>query len=231
MLTYSRWQTAAILGVTALFCLAAVPNVLSREARASLPAWAQHTVPLGYDLQGGSYVQFEVDAPDIRRRLTESLRDNARRTLREARIGHAGLTIRGDTLEVRLRDVSDLPRARELLGEMVGPIRAAHVVGNLGSSYLVAGTHEVSVTADRSTGYLPPAWAVLVVEGELIRLTLSPAEISRRITQGRDVMVERLDRRFNAVGMGSFSALPVGSDRVVLDLLGITDPTRLFSHH
>jgi hypothetical protein len=28
MLMYSRWQTAAILGVAAFFCLAAVPSML-----------------------------------------------------------------------------------------------------------------------------------------------------------------------------------------------------------
>jgi preprotein translocase subunit SecD len=231
MLKYSRWQTAAILGVTAFFCLAAVPNVLPARALAALPAWASRTVPLGYDLQGGTSLQLEVDAQNMRKRLIESLRDDVRRTLREARIGYAGLTVRGDTLEVRVREGSDLSRARERLSELVGPIPVADVASNLRSSYVGVLPGEVSVTAVRRTGHIPPARGNLVVEGELIRLTLNPAEISQRITQGRDVVVERWSRSLNEVGIGSVSVRSVGSDRAVLELPGITDATRLFWHY
>jgi preprotein translocase subunit SecD len=194
MLMHSRWQTAAILGVTAFFCLAAVPNVLPARALAALPSWAQRTVPLGYDLQGGTYVQFEVDAQDRRRLWLETLRSDVRRTLRAAQIAHSGVTIRGDTVEVRLRDASNLTRAREHLGVLV---RAAD----------------------------------LVAEGELIRLSLDAAWLGERITRSRNGMVERWSRQLNFLGTGSFSVRPVGSDRLVVELPGITHPAQLFWHH
>src|SRR5262245_42416113 len=100
MLMYSRWQTAAILGVAAFFCLAAVPNVLPARALAALPSWAQRTVPLGYDLQGGTYVQLQVDADDVRRQKVEALRDDVRKILRDTRIGYTGLAARSDGVDV-----------------------------------------------------------------------------------------------------------------------------------
>src|ERR1035438_8019967 len=71
---------------------------------ASWPKWAQRHVVLGLDLQGGSHILLEVDTKAVRKEMQETLRDDMRRVLREARIGYTGLVVRGSSAEVRIRE-------------------------------------------------------------------------------------------------------------------------------
>ena len=104
MLYFTRWKVAAIV-LTALFvCLFAVPNFLPEKMVDSWPKWAQRHVVLGLDLQGGSHILLEVDTKAVRKEMLETLRDDVRRVLREARIGYTGLVVRGNSVEVRIRD-------------------------------------------------------------------------------------------------------------------------------
>ena len=76
MLLFSRSATAAILAIPLVLCLAAVPNLLPKNAFDSLPAWAQNKITLGWDLQGGTRIQFRVDNDDVRRMMLLALQDN-----------------------------------------------------------------------------------------------------------------------------------------------------------
>ncbi len=104
MLYFTRWKAAAIV-LTALFiCLFAVPNFLPEKMVQSWPKWAQRHVVLGLDLQGGSHILLEVDTKAVRKEMLETLRDDMRRVLRDARIGYTGLVVRGNSVEVRIRE-------------------------------------------------------------------------------------------------------------------------------
>ena len=100
--------------LTALFiCLFAVPNFLPEKMVESWPKWAQRHVVLGLDLQGGSHILLEVDTKAVRKEMLETLRDDVRRVLRDARIGYTGLVVRGNGVEVRIRDGANVdPGAR-----------------------------------------------------------------------------------------------------------------------
>ena len=56
----------------------------------SWPKWAQRQIVLGLDLQGGSHILLEVDTNAVRKEKLETLRDDVRRVLRDARIGYTG---------------------------------------------------------------------------------------------------------------------------------------------
>ena len=71
---------------------------------ASWPKWAQRHIVLGLDLQGGSHLLLEVDTKAVRKEMLENLRDDVRRVLREARIGYTGLVVRGNSVEVHIRE-------------------------------------------------------------------------------------------------------------------------------
>ena len=89
----------------------------------SWPNWAQRHIVLGLDLQGGSHILLEVDANDVRKEKAEALRDDVRRVLRDARVGYTGLAIRGNTVEVRIREDSDFADARSTkLRELSQPL-------------------------------------------------------------------------------------------------------------
>src|SRR5512138_1219620 len=102
MLHFTRWQTVATLLVSIIFCAMLIPNMLPPHVLQSLPAFMQRTMTLGLDLQGGSYILLEVDTGAIRAERTNTLRDDVRRVLRDARIGYSNLTAQNSTVQVRL---------------------------------------------------------------------------------------------------------------------------------
>ena len=96
MLYFTRWKAAAILLTAFIVCLMAVPNFFPESTVKSWPKWAQRHIVLGLDLQGGSHILLEVDSAAVRKEMLETLRDDVRRVLRDARMGYTGLTVRGN---------------------------------------------------------------------------------------------------------------------------------------
>src|SRR5881398_2850642 len=162
MLYIPRWKAIAILLTAGICCLFAIPNFLPEKMVQRWPAWAQRHIVLGLDLQGGSHILLEVDSNAVRKEKVQSLLDDVRRVLRDARIGYTGLVARGDSVEVRIREGGDPQVALAKLRELSQPIG-----GVLGGS----GQRTVNV-AD--------------LGGGLIRLTLSQAAITERIRQSVD---------------------------------------------
>src|ERR1700741_2881549 len=115
MLYISKWKAAAILLTAFVFCLCAVPNFFNEKTITSWPKWAQRHVVLGLDLQGGSHILLEVDSAAVRKEKLEAVRDDVRRVLRDARVGYTGLVVRGNSVEVRIREGSNFDQAVEKL--------------------------------------------------------------------------------------------------------------------
>src|SRR5665647_2269112 len=108
MLYFTRWKAAAIVLTALVICLFAVPNFFPEKTVASWPKWAQRHLVLGLDLQGGSHILLEVDTNAVRKEKLETTRDDVRRVLRDARVGYTGLAVRGNSVEVRIRDGASL---------------------------------------------------------------------------------------------------------------------------
>jgi len=128
MLFFSRWKAAAIVLTALIVCLAAVPNFFLERTVLTWPKWMQSRVVLGLDLQGGSHILLQVDIADVRRQKVEALRDDVRRVLRDARVANTN-SVRGDTVEVRLRDPENaaqtLPKLRDLSQPVGGLLGAS----------------------------------------------------------------------------------------------------------
>src|SRR5476649_2261438 len=122
MLYFTRWKAAAIILTAFFICLVAVPNFLPEKMVASWPKWAQRHVVLGLDLQGGSHILLEVDTKTVRKDMLETLRDDMRRVLRDARIGYTGLVVRGNSVEVRIREGASADQAQTKLRELSLPL-------------------------------------------------------------------------------------------------------------
>ena len=203
MLYFSRWKAAAILLTALLVCLFTVPNFLSQSTFEKLPTWAQRHVVLGLDLQGGSHILLEVDSGAVRKEQIETLRDDVRRVLREARIGYTGLNVRGNGVEVRIREGSDPQQAYTKLQELSQPIG-----GLLGAS----GQRSVDVE-NAGNG--------------VIRLTVTEAALTERIRQAVDQSIQIIERRVNELGTVEPSIQRQGVDRVLVQVPGLQDPARL----
>src|SRR5436305_15211987 len=203
MLFFSRWKALSVLFTAILACLFAVPNFFPDRVVQRWPAWAQRHIVLGLDLQGGSHLLLEVDSNAVRKEKVQTLLDDVRRVLREARIGYTGLVARGDSVEVRIREGGDPQLALTKLRELSQPIG-----GVLGGS----GQRTVNITE---------------AGGGLIRLTLTPAAITERIRQSVDQSIQIVERRVNELGTVEPSIQRQGVDRILVQVPGLQDPTHL----
>jgi preprotein translocase subunit SecD len=203
MLYFSRWNVLAIILGALLVCLCAVPNFFSEATVKTWPAWAQRRLVLGLDLQGGSYLLLAVDSNYIKKEKLDQVRDDARRTLRDAKIGYQGLVTRPDSVEVRITRDSDLQTALSKLRELSQPLG-----GLLGSS----GQRSLEV-ADAGGG--------------LIRLVVPQAAITERIRQTIDQSMQIVERRVNQLGTVEPVIQRQGTDRILVQVPGLQDPTRL----
>src|SRR6202000_2953464 len=129
MLYFTRWKALAIILTALVVCLCAVPNFFPEATVKTWPAWAQRRLVLGLDLQGGSYLLLEVDSNYIKKEKLDQIRDDVRRSLREAKIGYTGLASKGDSVEVRITKDTELQTALTKLRELSQPMG-----GLLGSS-------------------------------------------------------------------------------------------------
>src|SRR6202453_863217 len=203
MLYFTRWKALAIILTALVVCLCAVPNFFSEARVKTWPAWAQRHLVLGLDLQGGSYLLLEVDSNYVRKEKLDQVRDDTRRVLRDAKIGYTGLNVRSDTVEVRITRDTDLQTALSKLRELSQPLG-----GLLGSN----GQRSLEV-ADAGGG--------------LIRLTVPQAAITDRIRQSVEQSIQIVERRVNELGTVEPLIQRQGNDRILVQVPGLQDPTRL----
>src|SRR6195256_6223090 len=117
MLYFTRWKALGIILIALVVCLCAVPNFFPEAQVKTWPAWAQRRLVLGLDLQGGSYLLLEVDSNYVKKEKLDQVRDDARRVLRDNKIGYTGLASRADYVEGRVKDAdaqTALTKLREL---------------------------------------------------------------------------------------------------------------------
>jgi preprotein translocase subunit SecD len=203
MLHFTRWNAVAILATALIVCLFAVPNFVAESTIRSLPKWAQRHIVLGLDLQGGSHLLLEVDSNAVRKEKIETLRDDIRRVLREARVQYTGLVVRGDSVEVRITRESDVQQALTKLRELSQPLG-----GILGS------------TGQRSVD-------IVEAGGGLVRLTPTQPAMIERIRQSVEQSIQIIERRVNELGLVEPNIQRQGVDRVLVQVPGLQDPTRL----
>jgi preprotein translocase subunit SecD len=203
MLYFTRWKVAAILCTVFAVCLFAVPNFLPTKMVNSWPAWAQRHVVLGLDLQGGSHILLEVDSKAVRKEMLETLRDDVRRVLREARIGYTGLVVRGNSVEVHIRQGQNSSEAQQKLQTLSQP---------LGGILSATGHRNVDISSE---------------PGNLYRLTLTDPAILERVRQAVDQSIQIIERRVNELGTVEPLIQREGSDRILVQVPGLQDPSRL----
>jgi len=203
MLYFTRWKALAIILTALVVCLCAVPNFFPEATVKGWPAWAQRRLVLGLDLQGGSYLLLEVDSNYVKKEKLDQIRDDVRRTLRDAKIGYTGLAVRNDAVEVRISRDTDAPNALAKLRELSQPLG-----GLLGSS----GQRSVEVS-DAGSG--------------LIRITVPQAAITERIRQTIEQSIQIVERRVNEIGTVEPLIQRQGTDRILVQVPGLQDPTRL----
>jgi len=203
MLYFTRWKATGIILTALLVCLCAVPNFFSDATVKTWPTWAQRHLVLGLDLQGGSHILLEVDSNAVRKEKLEQTRDDVRRVLRDARVGYTGLAVRGNSVEVRIREGQNADLALTKLRELSTP---------LGGILSTTGQRNIDVTTE---------------QGGLIRLTVTDPAIVERIRQSVEQSIQIIERRVNELGTVEPLIQRQGVDRILVQVPGLQDPTRL----
>jgi len=203
MLYFTRWKALAIILTALVVCLCAVPNFFPEARVKTWPLWAQRHLVLGLDLQGGSHILLEVDANAVKKDKLDQVRDDVRRALRDAKIGYTGLAVRNDYAEVRISKDSDVQNALTKLRELAQPLG-----GLLGSS----GQRSLEVSD---------------AGGGLIRSTVPQAAVTERIRQAVEQSIQIVERRVNELGTVEPLIQRQGTDRILVQVPGLQDPTRL----
>jgi preprotein translocase subunit SecD len=203
MLYFTRWKALATILTALVVCLCAVPNFFPEATVKTWPAWAQRRLVLGLDLQGGSYLLLEVDANSVRKDRLEAVREDARKVLREARIGYTGLNVRNDAVEVRISKDTDVPVALSKLRDMSQPIG-----GLMGGG----GQRDLEVSDGG---------------GSVIRITVTQPAMLERMRKTIEQSIQIVERRVNELGTVEPIIQRQGTDRILVQVPGLQDPTRL----
>ena len=117
MLNLPRWQTIAIIVITALAALFALPNLLPSVVLDHLPNWyAQSRMNLGLDLRGGAHFLLEADLRSVLNERLTNLSDSVRGELRKQQVPFKDITVeQGRAVNVVLRDETQRAKAIEAI--------------------------------------------------------------------------------------------------------------------
>ncbi len=203
MLQFSPMRTVIIALASLLGVLFLLPNLLPASVLSAWPDFLpKRQIVLGLDLQGGSHLLLQVDRESIVTERIKELRRDIRSTLANDKgIGNL-ISTDGDTLHVELTD----------------PVRTAEAVDviksldSYASMFNIGGTAELEVTAP---------------EDGKIDVSLTEAGVEKRMTALVSQSIEVIRKRIDELGTTEPIIQRQGNDRVLVEVPGFEDSTRL----
>jgi protein-export membrane protein SecD len=204
MLHFERWKIWSIIATILIGLLFSAPNFVSKETLATWPGFLpKKQMPLGLDLQGGAHLLMQMDTAELKKEWALTLKEDARKQLRDAKIGFSAVGVQGDTATVKLVKPDDNAAALKELNKLIQPIGNA-ILGTSGNS--------IDVTSpDPSTFVLKP----------------TEMGIQDRIQSAITTSIDTINRRINALGTAESTVVQQGKDRILVQFPGLTDIARL----
>jgi preprotein translocase subunit SecD len=192
-----RWKVLSILAICLTGILFAIPNMLSPETYARLPAPLQKSVNLGLELRGGCHLQLEVDFKTVLKDRLAGLLDEVRTTLRKEHIGYSLLTLdeHDNSIKFSLRNFKNDPSTGEKVLKIlkkIDPLAAVDVTSEGHGSVIISS----QATDNRNR-------AVVDQSIEVIRRRIDPDGTKEPIIQRQ------------------------GTDRIIVQLPGVEDPAEV----
>ncbi|MFZ1989929.1 MAG: protein translocase subunit SecD [Alphaproteobacteria bacterium] len=210
MLHISRWKTALYLGIVLLSFLYALPNALPPAMRAHIPVFNQ-AANLGLDLQGGSHLEFMVALDEVYQQRLQSVEAGLREAFIKAHVGYTGLHTAAPAtsgtnqfagaVTVTIRDPAQFDQALKIARDQAQSVDT----GTIG----LGGKPDISVTPVGNTG---------------LRVELTDeSKISLR-NQTLSQSIEVVRRRIDETGTKEPIIQRQGSDRIIVEVPGVSDP-------
>jgi len=200
MLSLSRWKIAIVTLSVIFGIVFTLPNLLPQKTLDALPGWVpKQKLNLGLDLQGGSYLLYEVDTAALRKERLGNLVEDTRTTLRTAGISFNGLGETGGVISVRIDDGSKVAAAVTELNKLGSPLPGAL-------------TKDVVVSTKSD---------------QRIELTFAPEAARADAAKAVEQSIETIRRRIDSLGTKEPTITRQGTDRIVIQAAGESDPERL----
>lgn len=208
MLHFSRWKVVMIMLVVLLGVAFTAPNLISQKTLDVFPDWMpKQQLTLGLDLQGGSHLMLKVEREGVVSERLEVLRDDVKSLLRprnEKKISYANLSGKGTVVQVRIRNLDDLPEAKKRLDELTAPINS----GLFGAGVV----REVEISEE---------------DGGLLKFNLTDDGLESRMQSVVSQSIEVIRRRIDELGTTEPIIQRQGDDRIIVQVPGLGDPERL----
>jgi preprotein translocase subunit SecD len=197
MIQLRAWKVILVVLAAVFGIVFTLPNLLPGSV--SLPGPLGKRLNLGLDLQGGSYLLLEVDQASLRSEQLANITEDARRTLGDANIAFTGLGVQNGRVQARVTNAGQVNQAVDLLrSKLSQPTQGG------GRDLDVSAGPDQSVTL----GYSEATWRQLTAQA---------------VTQS----IEVVSRRIDALGTREPTIIRQGTDRIVVEAPGESDPERL----
>ncbi len=200
MLYFTRAKTFGILLLCGLGFLLSLPSLVQKPSfLPSFVPWNQ--VHLGLDLRGGSYLLLQIDFSAVEKQDLNGLVDEVRQTMRTAGLGYTGLR-------------ADLANNKVVLN----PLNASD-------------TPAVMAALNKLVTYAPnassPNVAISQRPGGSIDISIPRQTLIARESQAVDQSITIIQRRIDGSGVLNPTIARQGTDEIVVQLPGISDPERI----
>ncbi|HEY0920731.1 SecDF P1 head subdomain-containing protein, partial [Devosia sp.] len=202
---FTPFRTAVIAIVALLGILFAAPNLFPEETVKAWPDFVpKQQMVLGLDLRGGSHLLLQVNREGIVAERIKELRRDARSKLAtENGIGNI-ITTGTDSITVELTDPTQRAAAEATLKTLQNVIS--------GSLFAVGGVPELAFSD--------------TPDGKIV-ITLTPEGIDERMSSLVSQSMEVIRKRIDELGTTEPTIQRQGTDRVLVQLPGFGDSTRL----
>ena len=202
MMTLSRWKIIAVLVAAIFGLLFTLPNLLPASTLAALPAFLPHQkLNLGLDLQGGSYLLLEVDTDALRAERLVNLAEEVGTTLRGDGIDITDPAQAGGVVSVRVTDPAKVALAADTLRKKVG----SPLAGTIGGTDVVVNTKP----------------------DQHVEISFAPAAQAADAAKAVDQSIEIIRRRIDSLGTKEPAIIRQGTNRIVVQAPGESDPEKL----
>ncbi|MFT4956037.1 MAG: preprotein translocase subunit SecD [Brevundimonas sp.] len=199
MIQLSRWKVYVVAAAVLLSALFAFPNLLTPAQREALPGFVPSGIlNLGLDLQGGSYLMLEVDVDEVRTARVNGLVEDMRVILNEQRIAFSNLERQDGGFLITITDPARFDAALSALQDLARPTST--------------GVADVAVTRQTNNR---------------IRVAFTDQALSAMGATAVDQSIEVVRRRIDSLGTREPSITRQGTDRIVVQAPGESDPEAL----
>lgn len=200
----SRWRVVVYSLVLLTGFLTALPNLFTPAQLADWPSFLPtRQVALGLDLRGGSHLVLEIDTAAMIAECLEITRDDVTNALRKANVDTNSIQISNDQVIISLSDTKDHDGALDALEDLANVQVETPRHGS---------TAEFVITAPSDNS---------------IHIALSEQGIRNRVDASAQQSLEIIRSRIDQIGVSEPTIQRIGSDRVLVQLPGVQDPSQV----